>query len=233
MDGLASEASAGIRMVLYVVAPTAIALGCLALPVLNVLYRHGQLAQTPGAVETAVPLVGLMASCILFSSVGEVLILCLLALKRVWSLLVVQALSLAASVGLCWQMTKWLGLPGLAGAVSLTALVTLGLLFGMVERYIKIHDWQEMGQFAWKTFLACVVVWAWLHFLAGIVASRGGVSGVFPNAAEIAVGVVISAMLYIAVSERLRIPEWLAARAVVERVVQRHNVDEAFRSAED
>ncbi|MDQ2731480.1 MAG: MATE family efflux transporter, partial [Armatimonadota bacterium] len=186
-EGLGDVASAGIRMVLYVVAPTAVCLGFLALPILNVLFRHGQFSQAMAGVSA--PLVRNMAPYVLFSSVAEVLILCLLAMRRVGSLLAVQVLSLAAAVVFCRLFAvKW-GVGGIAYAVSLITLINLILLLGAVERHIRMHNWQEMRTFIAKLGVACVGTGLSLSIVVRLYERSRAVHGLASNSLEILIGV--------------------------------------------
>jgi putative peptidoglycan lipid II flippase len=227
--GLAGAAVSGMRMVLFVVAPTAICLGCLALPILNVLYLHGRYLEHEVALST--PLIAVMAPFVVLNAVSEVLILVLLATRRVWLLLVLQAASLAIAAGLCRGMAALWGLLGLAAAVSLTAFASMGLLFWGVGVTVPLAralvrgepvrlgrgampgaGREDLGAFAWKMGIVSIGLWLFLFAFTHAWGGAGGIQGPRRNIQEVAFGMAAAFAMYAGMAQGLRIPEWLALR---------------------
>ena len=213
-SGLAAAAAEGMRLVLFAVAPTVLVIGLLALPILNILFVHG--AYTPLMAHRSAPLIALMAPYVLLSSVGEVLIICLLALKRVWPLFLVQMLTLAASEALCVILARKAGLVGIAAAVTLIALVNLVLLLSVVTRYLQFHEWKETSRFLAKLAVACAAIALWLAPFTRAF-EHGGKLGVGRSLIEIVVGAVVSGIIFAGVSEALGARQWILIRSSLWR----------------
>jgi putative peptidoglycan lipid II flippase len=141
-----------LRMVMVLTIPSAVGLAVLGIPIISVIYEHGQF--TPeDTFATSMALAGYALGLSAYSSV-KVMVPVLYSLGRskmaIWS----SGSSVALNVILCLSLVGPFGFQGLAFATSLAAILNAAVLLWMLQILVKQIDFKNLATCLGATLLA-------------------------------------------------------------------------------
>lgn len=121
-----SEANQAVRMLLYLSLPAAVGMYVLALPITQVLFKHGAFDQADA--ENTASVLTIYAVLLLFSSLSRVTAPAFYALKNTWLPAVVAGGVLIVHITVGRYLVSRYGLLGLASATSASAILNIFVL---------------------------------------------------------------------------------------------------------
>lgn len=131
-----------LRMVLVLTVPSAVGLAVLGIPIISVIYEHGQFTRDDtyaASMALAAYAVGLTA----YSGI-KVLVPVLYSLGKAKSAVWSSGLSVVLNVSLCLLLVKPFGFKGLALAASCSALLNMAVLLYLMQHYVKQIDFKNL-----------------------------------------------------------------------------------------
>lgn len=194
--GLGRTLTQGLKLVSFIIIPAAIALSCLAVPIIHVIFEHGAF----GPADTAYTAKMLMMfNAGLWATAGLRLIMqAYYSVQDMKTPLWSASLAMAANLALCWYLAKVMGRIGVPLAVSLSPIITLVILWVRLPSRIGKFETAGLLRVIVFSLLASGPMAAALLFMnrlplwsrpGGLVIKLGALSG------EIIVGLLVYAGL--------------------------------------
>lgn len=176
LEGLRHTLNRTLRLTLFLIIPSVVALMVLGEPLVAALFeRRAFDAESTLRVAYALRLyaVGLAAHAVL-----EILVRAFYALHNTMTPVAVGVLAMALNIALSIAWVGWLGYGGLALANSVATIAEVLLLVWLLRRQLQgFGEWRIAGAGARQLLAAALaggVIWVWLHGPAAVPGPTGG-----------------------------------------------------------
>jgi len=199
MDSL----SYAMRLMLFLTIPAAVGLIILSLPVIDVLFSHGEFKA--GAAKATSMALYYYAPGLVPVAIYRILTSVFYSLKDTFTPVVVAFVALLINVFLCFVLVGPMAHAGLALATSISALFNMAVLFFILKRRIVGFEIMGILMPALKNLAASLIMGLTVYFIfyrTGLSGSRG-----FLGMAGLGLTILAGGLVYLGASRVFRVPE--------------------------
>lgn len=203
-DDFRQTLSNAVRMVIFITLPISVGMIVLRLPLIRVLFEHGQFA-AKDTLTMAIPLfyfsIGISSQAVI-----QILPRAFYALQDTWTPVILGIISMAVNVAAMYLLVGPLAHGGLAFATTIAAFVNMILLFYLLRKKMGKMDGRAMCWTSIKTLAAsllmALVIWLWSEWLTPLLGTRT-LSSLF----LLISGTVVGGMIFAGAARLLKMEE--------------------------
>jgi len=195
--------SYAMRLVLFLTIPAAVGLIILSLPVIDVLFSHGEFKA--GAAKATSMALYYYAPGLVPVAIYRILTSVFYSLKDTITPVVVAFVALLINVFLCFVLVGPMAHAGLALATSISALFNMAVLFFILRRRIVEFDIRGILMPALKNLAASLIMGLTVYFIfyrTGLSGARG-----FLGMAGLGLTILAGGLVYLGASRVFKVPE--------------------------
>lgn len=155
MDEFRRTVAASVRLTAILVAPVILFLVVMREPLTVLWFQRGAFSPEAAAtVASLIPYLGVMFVCL---GLGPVMVFGMLTLNRKAALVGILTAEVALNAALCWPLSNWLGVRGVALATTAAMLVSNAVLWTIFVRHVGGFSSASIGARAVRTAIVCAI----------------------------------------------------------------------------